>query len=57
MKPNKKLKFLKFLKKAETNLKYEATDLKYWESSQKYWEIPRKYFVEISGNGSKILVK
>ena len=35
-----KLRFLKFLKKAET-------DQKYWESPQKYWKIPRKYLNKI----------
>ena len=34
MKPIKKLRDLKFLKKAETNQKYEETDLKFEETDQ-----------------------
>ena len=34
IKPINKLRFLKFLKKAETDLKYEETDLKFEETDQ-----------------------
>ena len=34
----KKLRFLKFLNKAETNLNYEKTDLKFEETDLKYEE-------------------
>ena len=37
-KPNNKLKFLKFLKKAETYLKYEEMDLKFEETDQLVFE-------------------
>ena len=39
----------KFLKKAETDQKYEEKDQKHWESPQKYWEIPQKYLNKIKG--------
>ena len=45
------MRFLKFLKKAETDLKYEETDLKFEETDQQN-EIFK--FFEKSGNGSKI---
>ena len=37
-KPINKLRFLKILKKAETDQKYEETDQKFWETDQKYEE-------------------
>ena len=37
-KPINNLRFLKFLKKAETDQKYEETDLKFEETDQKYEE-------------------
>ena len=46
-----KLRFLKFLKKAETDQKYEEMDLKFEETDQQN-EIIK--FLFKSGNGSKI---
>ena len=46
------LRFLKFLKKAETYQKYQETDLKFEEIDQQTEIL--KYFVK-SGNKSKIL--
>ena len=46
-----KLRFLKFLKKAETDQKYEEMDLKFEETDQQNEII--KFFFK-SGNGSKI---
>ena len=45
------MRFLKFLKKAETDEKYEETDLKFEETDQQN-EIFKVF--EKSGNGSKI---
>jgi len=64
-KPINKLRFLKFLKKAETDQKYEEMDQKYEETDQKYEETDLKFeetdqqieifkVFEKSGNGSKI---
>ena len=38
MKPINKLRFLNFLKKAETDQKYEETDQKFEETDPKYEE-------------------
>ena len=45
------MRFIKFLKKAETDQKYEETDLKFEETDQQN-EIFKVF--EKSGNGSKI---
>ena len=51
----KKLRFLKFLNKAETNLNYEKTDLKFEETDLKYEETDQFLSFWKRGNGSKIL--
>ena len=50
-KPIDRIRFFKFLKKAETEQKYEETDLKFEETVQQI-EIFKVF--EKSGNGSKI---
>ena len=52
-KPINNLRFLKFLKKAETDQKYEETDLKFEETDQKYEETDQFKVFEKRGNGSK----
>ena len=55
-KPINKLRFLKFLKKAETDQKKAETDQKFEETDQKYGEADQQIEIfkvlEKSGNGS-----